>query len=780
MDILLRNEILRRIRKPKLRIEKAVITTEAYKKTEGEPMIIRRAKVLYELANKIPIAIEDWQLLVGTPSAEPFTVSPHPEASWRWVLTELDALSTREGDKYEVTENDKEILRSTLPYWKGKSFEDVILNMLPEDVHNAYHAGLIDSGYISQGSGNFSPDYQKVINKGFSGIKDEIEEKMAQLDLANPMDYERWLFYKAALLCCNAVIKFAGRYAALAKEMAKKEVRGNRRNELLLIAQNCDRVPEYPAKNFYEALQAFWLTHVFLHFEAAGGAGIVPGRLDQYLYPFKNGIPREEMKRWLENLWLNYNQIILFLPKRTSLIWSGNPISEQPTIGGMNENEEDACNEITELILEVEREVRLPQPDIALMYHKKISDRVLSKACEILPLSMKPKFFNYDIATKQLISKGATVDDIKKGVVVIGCVTSAVAGKTWGNNNMAFVNLGKCLEITLNNGIDPLTGIRIGISTGDITKFISFNELIEAFKKQLQYSVRMAVILSNVVEKVHSELNPQPLAGILIDDHLERGIPPWRGGAKYNIPGIEGVGFATVTDSLAAIKKLVFENQKLTISELKDALNNNFEGNLELLRQRLINEAPKFGNDDDYVDMIAQEIAVSFCDEVRRHNCCRRAPYYPGLYSVSAHIGLGRFVNATPDGRKANSPLSDGMSPSQGVCFNGPTAVIKSLTKLDHSVISNGTLLNMKFSASLLKGTEKVKKFIDMLRTFMDLGGYHVQFNMIDTETLKDAQIHPDKYSDLLVRVAAYVAQFGQLPKDLQDDIISRSELGSL
>lgn len=779
MDPLLRNEILERIRTPKLRIEKAIITTEAYKKTEGEPMIIRRAKALYELADKIPIAIEDWQLIVGTPSAEPFTVSPHPEASWRWVLTELDSMSTREGDKYQVTENDKEILRSTLPYWEGKSLEDVILNMLPEEVANAYHAGLIDSGYVSQGSGNFSPNYEKVINKGFSGIKEEIEEKMAQLDLANPTDFERWLFYKAALLCCNAVINFARRYAALAKKMADKEARGNRKNELLLIAQISDRVPEYPARNCFEALQAFWLTHVFLHFEAAGGAGIVPGRLDQYLYPFKNGVPKEEMKRWLENLWINYNQIMLFLPKRTSLIWSGNPISEQPTIGGVNENEEDACNEITELMLEVEREVRLPQPDIALMYHRKINDRVLYKACEILPLSMKPKFFNYDIGTKQLISKGATIDDSKKGIVAIGCVTSAVAGKTWGNNNMAFVNLGKCLEITLNNGIDPVTGIRTGIPSGDVTRFISFGELMEAFKKQLQYSISTAVILSNVVEKVHADLNPQPLAGILIENCLEKGIPPWKGGAQYNIPGIEGVGFATVTDSLAAIKKLVFESQKLNISELQEALKKNFEGNLELLRQRLINEAPKFGNDDDYADMIAQELASFYCEEVRRHNCLRGSPYYPGLYSVSAHIGLGRFVKATPDGRKANSPLSDGMSPSQGVCFTGPTGVIRSVTKLDHSTILNGTLLNMKFSPSLIKGTEKMKKFIGMLKTFMDLGGYHVQFNMIDMETLKDAQIHPDKYPDLLVRVAAYVAQFGQLPKDLQDDIISRSELGS-
>jgi formate C-acetyltransferase len=776
----LRKEILAKLRMPKLRIEKALIETEAWKEFEGDPPIIRAAKTFYKLAKEIPITIEDWQLIVGSPSSEPFTVSPHPIASWRWVNTELDTFSTREGDKYLVTEEDKKILREILPQWRGKSIEDRVRSALPEETLTAYEAGLIDSGYISNGSGNYPPNYEKILKKGMYGIIDEIKEKMNVLDLTKPEDYKKYLFYKAALICCEAAILYAKRFADLARKLAEKETREWRKKELLIIAQNCERVPAYPARTFPEALQAIWFIHALAHFEVHGAAGIVLGRLDQYLYPyFKEYVKEygvEEAKKWLKNFWININQILLFLPKRTSLIWSGHPISEQPTIGGVNVKGEDATNELTELILEVEKEVRLQQPDIAIMYHKNIKEELLEKSCEVLPLTMKPKFFNYEIALHQVLTKGATPDEAKEGLVIIGCVSSGIAGKTWGNNNMAFVNLPKALELALNNGIDPLTGKRVGPATGDPSNLKTFEDLFNAFKEQLRHAIRMAVILSIVIENVHREVNPQPFASILVDDCIERGLPVWEGGARYNIPGIEGVGLATVTDSLAAIKKLVFEEGRISLTELIKALRSNWEG-YEYLRQVMINEAPKFGNDDDYVDSIAREVAEYFCKEVLKYRSPRGVPYYPALYSVSAHVGLGRFVGATPDGRYAREPLSDGMSPAQGRCNTGPTAVIKSITKIDHKLAANGTLLNMKFNASLLRSPEKRKKFIAMLKTYMDLGGYHVQFNFIDTELLREAQRHPEKYPDLLVRVAAYVAQFTALPKELQDDIIARSEL---
>jgi len=776
----LRKEVLAKLRMPKLRIEKALIETEAYKETEGEPPIIRSAKAFYKLAKEIPVAIEDWQLIVGCPAGEPFAVSPHPLASWKWILTELDTLSTREGDKYFVTEEDKKVLREVLPQWKGKSIEDKVLNALPEEALIAYKTGLIDSGYIANGSGNYAPNYEKILKKGMYGIMEEIKEKMKSLNITNPEDYRKYLFYKAALICCEAAIIYARRYAELAREMAERETREKRRDELLLIAQNCERVPAYPARNFPEALQSIWFVHILAHWEVHGAAGIVLGRLDQYLYPyfvsFVNEAGIEEAKRWLKNFWINMNQIMLFLPKRTSLIWSGHPISEQPTIGGVNEKGENATNELTKLILEIEKEVRLQQPDIAIMYHKNIDEELLEKACEVLPLTMKPKFFNYEIALQHVLAKGATLEDARKGLVIIGCVSSGIAGKTWGNNNMAFVNLPKVLELTLNNGVDPLTGERVGPATGDPSSFKTFDEFFNAFKEQLKHAIEMAVVLSIVIENTHRENNPQPFASILVDDCVDKGLPVWEGGARYNIAGIEGVGLATCADSLAAVKKLVFEERKVTLDKLVEALRNNWKGH-EVLRQVMINEAPKFGNDDDYVDNIAKEVAELFCREVSKYRTPRGTPYYPALYSVSAHIGLGRFVGATPDGRYVREPLSDGASPAQGRCLIGPTGVIKSLAKLDHRLAPNGTLLNMKFNASLLKSPDKRRKFIDMLKTYMELGGYHVQFNFMDTEILRDAQIHPEKYPDLLVRVAAYVAQFTALPKDLQDDIIARSEL---
>ena len=774
----LRTRILSSLRMPRLRVERALIVTQAHKDTEGEPMIIRRAKTFHELANKMPIFIEDWQLIVGNFSAEPFAVSPCPEACWETVLAELDKFSTREGDKYWVTEEDKQILRETLPWWKGKSIQDVALASLSAEVKEIYEAGVNDTGYFAQGSGNFSADYNKVLSKGFSGNIEEITKRMTELNIADPQDYDKWLYYKATLICCDAAIDYAKRYAELARKKAEEEVREVRKKELLLIAQNCERVPKYSARNFFEALQAFWFTHILLHYEVSGGAGIVAGRLDQLLYSYKRDTSKSDIRKWLKNLWINYNQIMYFLPGRAASVWSGHPISEQPTIGGVNEDGEDASNELTEMMLEVEEEVRLPQPDIAVMYHDKINKNVLEKSCKTLPITMKPKFFNYNITAKQALKKGVKKEDIID-FVDIGCVAAGPQGKNWGNNGMAFLNIAKVLELTLNNGRVPLTGKKIGVETGDPAKFKSFDQMMNAFKQQLEYAIKMTVVMVNVIQKVHADLNPQPFASIFIDDCLKKGLPLWKGGARYDITGIEGVGLANVVDSLAVLKKIVFEDRSISMAKLLEALHSDFEGEEgERLRKNFIYDVPKFGNDEDYVDKLAVDLATFYCREISKHKSNIGGHFCPSLASVSAHVGLGKRVGALPDGRKARRPLADGMSPSQAMCFNGPTAVIKSVTKIDHAAITGGMLLNMKFSAAVFKNPLTREKFIQVLKTYMELGGYHLQFNVIDTAKLKDAQLHPDKYPNLLVRVAAYVAQFEQLPKELQDDIIARSELG--
>ncbi|MFC1931720.1 glycyl radical protein [Chloroflexota bacterium] len=773
----LRKRILDSLRIARLRIERALIVTQSHKETEGEPMIIRRAKAFHDLANKMPISIEDWQLIVGNFSAEPFALNPSPEVCWRTIIAGLDGFATREGDKYLVTEEDKKILREILPWWDGKSIEDMGLAMLPLEAKEAFEARLTDTGFFTSGNGSFVTDYKKVLSRGLASIMKEIEGKISELDLADPQDYDKWLYYQATLICCDAAIDYARRYAELAREQAEDETRAENKERLLLIAQNCERVPEYPAQNFFEALQAYWFVYVLLHYEGSGTSGIVAGRIDQLFYPYIKGINRSEVKKWLENLWINCNQSMYFLPGRTSYIFSGHPMSEQPTLGGVDENGEDASNELTEMMLEVEKEVGLPQPDVGVMYHKKISRDVLEKSCDALSVSMKPKFFNYEIAVKHALERGIAKEDIKD-LVSVGCVNSAPQGKIWGNHGWIFLSLGKALELALNNGVDVLTGKKIGVETGDPQKFDTFDKVMDAFKRQLQHAVRMAVILGNVAEKAHAELNPQPFASVFVDDCLEKGLPPWKGGARYNIPGIVGVGLANIANSFAALKKLVFEDRVISMAELLEALHSDFEGKWERLRQRLIHDAPKFGNDDDYVDKIAVDMAGFYCKEIRKFKCNRGSSYYPALYSVSAHVGLGKYAGALPDGRKARMPMADGMSPAQEVCFKGPTAVIKSVAKIDHVAACNGTLLNMKFSAATLKNPATREKFIQLLEAFMELGGYHAQFNIIDTAKLKDAQEHPDKYPDLLVRVAAYVAQFGGLPRDLQNDIIARSEMG--
>lgn len=777
MDQNLRSEILAKVRMPKLCIERALIVTQAHKDTEGEPALIRKAKVFRELAQKMPISIDDWQLIVGNFSSEPFAVSPNPEAGWRAIVDNLDLFATRDGDKYIVTEEDKKTLREVLPWWEGKSIQDVTMKILPEDVRNIYEAGVNDTGYLTSGSGNFSASYPKIIEKGFAQIKREIEEKLAALDLTRPQDIDKMIYYKATLICCDAAVDYARRYSQLAREMAEKETRPERKKELLEIADICQHIPEYPARDFREAAQTFWFMHILVHYEAAGGAGIVAGRLDQYLYPYMQGMDRAEVRKWLKNLWINYNQVMYFLPGRAASNWSGHPVSEQPTIGGVDYEGNDASNELTEMILEVEKEIAMPQPDIAVMYHKKINRKVLEKSCETLPVSMKPKFFSFETTVKQAQERGITDPHDLVDLVDIGCVASGPQGKAWGNNGVGFFSMPKVLELTLYNGVDPKTGKKVGLETGDPKSFTSYDQFYEAFKKQLAYCNKLTIEMINIIEKVHSELNPQPFTSIMIDDCLEKGLPLWKGGARYNIPGVESVGLANVADCLAAVKKLVFEEKSITMAELMDALRNNFQGQGERIQYRLINDAPKFGNDEDYVDQIAADVAEFFCQEHNKYEGFR-GKYCPSLCSVSAHVGLGRFIGATPEGRQAGRPLADGMSPVQGMCKTGPTAVIKSLTKIDQQKSSDGNLLNMKFNASILKNPVTRDKFISLLETYLNTGGYHVQFNFIDTAKLRAAQANPEKYPEMIVRVAAYVAQFGQLPKELQDDIIARSELG--
>lgn len=777
----LRTEILLKLRMPEVCSDRCRIITKSYKETEGEPMIIRRAKAFRKILSEMPITIQDWQLVVGNFASEPFKTSVYPEYTAGWILEEMDDLATRGGDKFKVSKAVKQVLKENIPYWKGKTVEEMINNMIPESVKNAEKASLIASSLKSAGIGQILPHYTKVLEKGFNGIIEDIKGMQATLD-ATAVDYfERSQFYNACLICCDAVLNHARRFSELAHRLAENETNEQRRGDLLKIAEICAKVPANPANSFLEALQSFWLTHILLSVSAAGQA-ITVGRFDQFMYPYyiqdieEGNLSREEAKRWLSSCWLNFNQVLTFYPKKTAYLYAGYPISQQPELGGLKEDGTDATNDLSELCLEVESELCLHQPDIGIIYHEGMSDEFLMKACKLLSLAAKPKFFNYETGVKQLIGKGASPEEARQGLAFVGCVAPAMVGKSWGPLNWGFLSLPKCLELALNNGVDPLTGIQAGPATGNAENFISYSEIEEAFYGQMNNAVKQQMILNDALEIAHRDLVPLPFESILVDDCLEKGLPLASGGAHLNNPAIEGVGLSTVADSLMALKKLVFKEHSITMKALLEALSVNFNNN-EIIRQKLISKAPKYGNDIDEVDFIARDIGRAFSKEVERYRSPRGASYCAGLYSISAHAAMGMGIGATPDGRKAGEPFSDGLSPVQGAPKNGPTAVINSVCKIDHVAAKNGTLLNMKFHSSIMNDPEKIKKFIGLLRAFMKQGGYHVQFNIIDTAQLKDAQNNPDAYPELLVRVAAYIALFTQLPKEIQDDIIKRTEL---
>jgi pyruvate formate-lyase/glycerol dehydratase family glycyl radical enzyme len=774
-----KEKTLAKLRRPEVCSQRAFWLTESYKETEGHPAIIRRAKGFAKILDEIDIRIEPWQLIVGNFSSKPFSTSAFPEYSWKWMIEEIENLSTREGDKFLVPDKAKKTLLQ-MSWWEGKSIQDRVMKMLPEETEEQLESGVISSGLITSGIGQYLPGYEKILKRGLSGIKREVLDRLETLDLSNPEDFSKKIFYDSILIICDAVIRFAGRYARLALEMSKKTASLRRRRELRAIAKVCKKVPGEPAFSFHEAVQCFWFLHLLAYLEI-DGAGISTGRLDQYLYPYfhrdltSGNLTRPKAKEILRSLWINFNQILTFYPERTARIWAGYPMTQQPTLGGMDAAGRDAVNELSWLILDVEDETRLPQPDIAVIYHKKIDRDFFKRACQLLPYTMKPKFFNRGIAIEHLLKKNTDPSEADN-FSNLGCVTVAVSGTTWGPTNYGFVNLAKCLELALNNGQDPLRNKRVGPETGDHLSLKTVGDVYAAYRKQTEYAVQQSVIVANALSMAYRENLPLPYASIMVDDCILRGKDVTSGGARYNIPGVQGVGIATVADGLYALKEIVFKRREVSLFDFRKMLKSNFSRDKRLYK--IIKEIPKYGNDVEEVDLLARQVGEHFCKEVKKYKALTGDSFSPALYSISAHAGLGDSVGATPDGRKAREPLADGISPGQGRCLSGPTAAIKSICRINHLASVNGTLLNMKFNASMIQDQNKLLNFMSLIDTFMELGGYHVQFNIIDTQMLKEAQRYPEKYPDLLVRVAAYVAQFAVLPKKLQDDIIARSELG--
>jgi len=780
------NEELLAVR-PEVCIERARLVTQSYKETEGEPMIIRRAKALAKVLREMTIFIQKDQLIVGN-QASKLRASPlFPETEAGYLERELDIFPKREQDRLIIPPEVKRELEEVIfPYWRGKTIEDIALKAIPPESREIFeheYPTFCPDIHLKGSIGHVIVDYEKVLRLGIKGLKSGIEKKLEALDLSDPEASEKYHFYQAELIVCGAIVDWARRYAAEAKRLAAEEEDEEWKAELEKIAEICEWVPENPARTFREAVQSFWFSHLLLYIEQ-NGLAVSPGRLDQYLYPFyekdkKEGrITPEQAQELLECLWIKFTEIMRAYDLNDAKYFAGFSISENVVLGGLTRDGKDATNELSYLCLEAEKNTKLSQPNLGVRIHPNTPDDFLMKAVEVISTGRtKPELFNDEIGILSLTSLGVPLEDARD-YSISGCV-EPVPPHTNGMTNAAMSNLAKALELALNDGKCRLCGKQIGVRTGDPRSFNSFEQVMEAYKKQVEYYVKHMVTTLNVIEKVHAQYMPLPYFSLLIDDCVEKGKDVTQGGARYNYTGPQGVGLATVADSLAAIKKLIFDDKKLSMSELIDALDDNFE-NKEPLRQILITRAPKYGNDDDYVDFIAREAAAIYCREVSKYKNTRGGKYRPGLYSVSANVPLGLHVGALPNGRKAGSPLSDGVSPSHGVEKYGPTAVAKSVAKLDHVLVTNGTQLNMKFNPKVLSDDRGKRNLASLIKTFFDLGGWHVQFNVVSADILRKAQKKPVEYRWLIIRVAGYSAFFVELDKAVQDDIIDRTEYQSV
>lgn len=769
--------------KPEMCIERARLVTRAYKENELDPMVVKRAKAIAKVLREMTIFIQKDQLIVGAQASSLRAAPLFPETEADYLESEIDLFSEREQDRLLVTDDvRKELLEKIIPYWKNKSVKNIALAAMPERTREIamledqiFSVGIHLTGSI----GHVLADYDKVLAKGIERMKEEIVEKRDALNLADPEEGPKYNFYKAEIILCDAILDWAGRYAEAVEEAAEKERDPRWKEELEMIAKICRRVPRYGAENFREAVQSFWFTHLLLYIEQ-NGLAVSPGRFDQYMYPYyrksidEGLITQEDAQELLECLWIKFTEIMRAYDYECAKYYAGFSISENIALGGVDKNGRDATNELSYMCLEAEGHTKLSQPNLSVRIHNKTPESFMMKAVEIASTGRtKPEFFNDHVGIPTLLSTGVPLEDARD-YGISGCV-EAVPPHANGMTNAAMSNIAKALELALNNGKCRLTGKQIGPATGDPKDFTSIEDVILAFQEQVKAYVGEMVTALNVIERTHAEMYPLPYFSLVIDDCVAKGTDITAGGARYNYTGPQAVGLGDVADSLAALKKLVFEEKKYTMAEIIEALETDFRDK-EPMRQTLINKAPKWGNDDDYVDNLAVEAVNIFCSEVSKYKNTRGGIYRPGVYSVSANVPLGMHVGALPNGKLKRKPLADGVAPVHGVDLSGPTAIVKSVAKLNHEIITNGTILNQKFTPKLLEGQEGKKGLANLIRSYFDLGGWHIQFNVVSAETLRAAQKEPEKHKGLIIRVAGYSAFFVELDTAVQDDIIDRTE----
>lgn len=744
--------------KREISLERARLYTESYRQTEGEPSIIRRAKATAYIMDHVEITINEGELIVGGRTVKPRSGIASPEMSPYWILEELDTLATRPQDQFSISEEDKAYFREQLfSYWDGRSLKNYVNSKMTDQVKKASKEGIVKINQTDKGQGHIIPSYNKLLNHGLGYMVMEVEEVLKK----SPSNE----FYQAALITLKATQRYIKRYGKLAETMAHQEENETRKEELLEISKISYKIAQDKPDSFHEALQLFWYINIALQYES-NASSISPGRFDQYMYPFyaasiEAGMDTESAKELLRCLWLKMNDVVLLRSEDSAKYFAGFPTGYTIILGGVDRQGRDATNALSYLVLDTYADIQLPQPNLGARIHEKSPREFLIKVAETIRLGTGiPQLFNDEVIIPGYLNRGVSLEDARD-YAVVGCVELSLPGKTYGLHDIALFNLLKVMEVTLNK------------HEGN---FETFESLIEAIKETIKEYVVYMVEGSNIVDEAHGAFAPTPLLSCFIENCIDNGKDVALGGAKYNFSGVQGIGIGNLSDSLYVIKKVVFENKDMALSELIMMLKDNYDGS-EVQRQRFINKFSKYGNDIDEVDYIGSDILSYYCKEVEKYKNIRGGIFQPGSYTVSAHIPLGEAVGATPDGRLAKEQLADGgLSPMVGRDLEGPTAVLKSVSKLDNYLTTNGSLLNVKFSPSALEGTEGIQKFIGYLQAFMRLKIQHIQFNIVSVATLKEAQRHPDKYKNLVVRVAGYSALFVELNKSIQDDIINRTE----
>lgn len=814
---------------PEIESARAILLTESYRQTENEPIVLRRAKAFRHILKNIPIIIRDEELIVGSSTIAPRGCQTYPEFSYEWLESEFDTVATRTADPFFISEKTKKELKEADAYWKGKTTSELATSYMAPEAQKAIEHNIFTPGnYFYNGVGHVTVNYGKVIAVGYEGI---IEEAKAELASCRPGDAnyaKKSRFLEAVIISCEAVIEYANRYAALANELAASCGDAARREELLTIARNCSRVPAKGAQSFWEACQSFWFVQQLLQLESSGHS-ISPGRFDQYMYPYYEKdvqlgrVTRKFAQELMDCIWVKLNDLNKCRDAASAEGFAGYSLFQNLIAGGQDVEGKDATNDLSFMCINASMHVLLPQPSFSVRVWNGSPHEFLIRAAELTRTGVGlPAYYNDEVIIPSLMNRGLTLADARD-YNIIGCVEPQKAGKTEGWHDAAFFNMCRPLELVFSNGVDK--GEQISIKTGEVENFKTFEEFYDAYKAQMNYNIELLVNADNAIDVAHAERCPLPFLSCMVEDCMKRGKSVQEGGAVYNFTGPQGFGVANMADSLYAIKKLVFDEKKVTLAEFKRALAANYgrgvspeeaqrvtvevvknlkaagkpvgeEQIAAVLAQvlagsvspedkkrydellELIEAIPKFGNDVDEVDAFARDVAYTYTRPLQNFKNPRGGTFQAGLYPVSANVPLGAQTGATPDGRLAGKPVADGVSPSAGKDTHGPTAAANSVSRLDHYIASNGTLFNQKFHPSALAGRTGLENFVALIRSYFDQKGSHMQFNVVTRETLIDAQKHPENYKHLVVRVAGYSALFTTLSRSLQDDIINRTEQG--